>query len=351
MTTTIDLNKILARVQKMLALADDPAATPAEADAARTRAEAYIREYRIAEEQLIASDQVEIRPEVHTLWLGTSHDSTRGGAGGRTGSQAGSSFYVEWYRMAELAARHAGIRVHYRWGYHPEDGKHGLFVVFVGYSGDVRLAEWVYTAARLVFSARIEPKPDPSLSDQLNCYRLRSAGIARPRISQMLWGTDKQAPKVSVLYKRECAERGETPVLDGKGTNAALYRDQFARSFVDELAACLRRARDAADSTGGALVLAGRAERIDEAFYAEFPELRPKPATEVAERETAPAKQGRRRKNYWETAAGRREMDRLHSTVGIAGSSAGRAAAREVELDRVKPGQRLGRGAQGALEG
>lgn len=359
MATTIDLNKIMAKVQALLAKADSTD-FPEEATTYRAKAEQLMRDYRIAEEDLIASDKVEILPEVHSLWLGVATDATRGKAGG-SGSRQGLSFYQEWYQLAFAAAAHAGALVHWRWARNPETGEHGIFAVLVGYSGDLRLAEMVYTSARLVFGDRLEPKADPNLSDQVNAYRLRSAGITRDRAAALIWGETSHARAAAVgrMYKAECESRGEQPVLDGRGINAALYRDQFAKSFVGELDRRLRAARDAADSVGGALVLAGRAERIKEAFYNEFPELRPEPVTEVArtEEDATPAKKGRDRKPYWETAAYRKEQERLHSGVAYAARGAGKKAAGEVPLDRASNAKRLAEGAprstetRGALEG
>lgn len=351
MSTSFDLNAMMAKIQGLLAKADSTE-FPDEATALRAKAEEIMRKYRIEEEQLIAVDQVAIAPEVHRLWLGSSRDVTRA-----TRTKPGVSFYQQWYDLAYAAGTHAGAMVSYRWGRNEATNEHGIFAVFVGYAGDLRLAEMIYSNARLIFGERVEPKPDPSLSDQINCYRLRSAGIARPRISMLLWGTDQKAVKVSDLYKRECALRGETPALDGRGLDAGLYRDQYAAAFVSEFRTRLRLARDAADSIGGSLVLAGRAERIQEAFWTEFPELRPQPATDVATRETAPATtKTRRRKDYWETAAGRREMARHYSDLAATARGAGRAAAAEVPLDRASDARRVNEGsaprtARGSLEG
>lgn len=351
MSTKMDLAKIMAKVIALLAKADSTE-FPEEAATFRAGAERLMREYRIAEEDLIATDQEEIAPEIHQFWLGPVRDQTRGG-GGKL-SSAGNSFYSEWYGLASAAAEHAGARIHYTWGDNPETGEYGLIAVIVGYGGDLRLAEMIYTSARLVFGERIEPKSDPTLSDQVNAYRLRSAGITRDRAAVLIWGETSaaRAAMVGKLYKAECALREEKPVLDGRGTNAALYRDVFAASFVQEFKRRLRAARDAADSTGGALVLHGRDERIAEAFYNYFPSLRPKPreTDAVATRETAPARKRREAKPYWETAAYRREQDRMSSDVAQAARGAGRSAAADVELNRASNAKRINESAPGAAK-
>lgn len=357
MTTTFDLNGMMARIQSLLAKADS-SEFPEEATLLRGKAEHLMRKYRVDEENLIATDQVEIRPEVHALWLGPRYDATRASAGGNRNLK-GSSYFQEWYSLACAAGAHAGVIVHHRWGKNADTNEYGIFAVMVGYSGDLRMAELIYTNARLVFGDRLEPKSDPTLSDQINAYRLRSAGINRDRVAALIWGetSHARAALVGKYYKAECAARGETAALDGRGINAALYRDQFAGAFVDELGRRLRAARDAADQVGGALVLAGRAERIQEAFYTEFPNLRPVPVTEVAEREAAvePTKpKGRVAKPYWETAAYRKDQERMHSDVAYAARGAGKQAAGEVPLDRASNAQRVAseapRSASGALE-
>lgn len=340
MTTTIDLNKIMSLVQSLLAKADSTE-FPEEATGLRAKAEELMRKYRIEEEQLIATDQVEIAPEVHRLWLGPLRNTAIDAV----------SYFQEWYRLICAAARHAGVRTHYEWKTNPETDEYGIWAVMVGYSGDLRMAELIYTAARIVFGERLEPKPDPTLSDRVNAYRLRSAGIVRDRVAAMIWGetSHARAAQVGAWYKEECAARGETPALDGRGLSATLYRTEFARSFVDALENRLRAARNAADTVGGPLVLHGRAERVAQAFYAEFPSLRPepyRPMTEVAKRETTPARKGRAPKPYWETAAYRREQTRLQSDLGAAAHRAGQAAAAEVPLDRPAPAQRVTRGAR-----
>lgn len=339
--TTIDLNKLMNRIQSLLGLADQPGIATEAADGYRQRAESLMREYRVAEEGLIASDQVEIAPEVRKIWLGPTKDSTRGTA---TDAKRGktASYYDNWYSLAYHAARHAGVRIHYQFGVNHEVAQRGIYAVMVGYSGDLRLAEMLYTNARIVFGNRVEPKVDPALSDQLNAYRLRSAGITRRKVAEMIWGecTHARAANVAQWYKEECERRGETPVLDGRGVSASAYRDSFANAFVREFSARLRQARDAADSVGGALSLHGREERVAAAFYKEFPELEPTPATDVAKADAAPAKQ-RKRKNYWDTAAGRAELQRHSSSAAEAGRAAGSRAAQDVELTRASTAKRL----------
>lgn len=339
-TTSIDLNKIMARVQALLAKADSTTHSP-EAAALRGKAEELMRQYRIAEEHLIATDQAAIEPEVHRLWMGPYTDPTRGSAR----DSRPTSYYVQWYQLLRAAAEHAGCLLNTESGRNEETREWGLFGILVGYPGDLRLAELVFTNARMVFGERVEPKVDPKLSVEENIYRLRSAGITRRKVAQMVLGEDTHAAhaKVGMIYKEECLKRGEIPVLDGRGVSASAYRDAFANAFVEEFVSRLREARNAADSTGGALVLHGRKERVQERFWQEFPELRPRAKTEVAETEPEPATptRQRQRKPWWETAAGRAKIRRLYSGAGALGIAAGTQAAKEVQIDRVQPAKRI----------
>lgn len=320
-----DTSKILGLVSRLLTQAEDSAATPAEAEAFRERAEGLMRKYRIEEEMMIAVDQVSILPIRSDIEL----------------CYAYSEFLQQYIDLSWNAAKHAGVRVTWI-----RNGRN-YDAAFVGYEGDVRLAEYLFTAARLVFAERIEPAINPALSDTENIYRLRSAGITRRRVAELLWNIDTHAAhrKVGETYKAECLRRGERPALDGRGISAGQYREEYAKEFVYSFATRLRRARSAADSTGGAIVLAGREERVAEAFYGAFPHLRPAekaPATDIEREPTAAEKRAMERR---EAAALRRAQrgptlaelaarERRHSAAAMAGRRAGSTAAQAVDLGR-----------------
>lgn len=334
--TSGDLNRIMARIQKLITLADHANTGEEEAATFRAKAEEMMRTYRIAEENLIATAPEAATPQLHRIWLGAMSQETA------TDSRNAKTvtFYDEWYSMLAYAAGHAGVRYTYTWGWSGPvgtDREYGIWGEVVGYEGDVRLCEMLYSSARVVFGDRIQPRADASLSDEENIYRLRGAGITRRKVARMLWDLDTHAAhaRVGEVYKAECARRGETPALDGRGVSAATYRDAYAREFVDAFGTRLRRSRDAADSVGGALVLSGRTERVDEAFYDLFPFLRP---NAVAETEKAPAKPVKPRKV---TKADAARIERLYGAAATAGRAAGRKAAEDIEIGRPAPAQRL----------
>jgi hypothetical protein len=204
----------------------------------------------------------------------------------------------------------------------------------VGFEADVQYAEMLYTAARMAFSERLEPKVDPNLSDQENVYRLRSAGIERVRISDIMWGNrDKVSlSRVGRLYRAECASRNEEPALSGRGVTGAAYRESYADSFVFELERRLRAAR----SGGNGLALGNREQVLNEAFYARFPDMRPKAAVEGGGEEYKTCEKCDKSKrgncnDHPRGPAGPKGRD-PYSAAAMRGRASGAAAARTVDL-------------------
>lgn len=327
------LATITARVRKLLDLSNDPGATPAEAELARSRADRLMQEYQIEEEAALAQDPASMKPEMVTIEI----------------VQVMDEFDDEYYTIfnsvsLQMGVRHRLVRLGETWS-----------AQTVGYESDLRFVDLLYTQARRVFSEHLQPEVRPELSDAENAYRLRSAGIPRNRVAHLLWGASMGsdgAPahgKVARLYKAECERRGENAALSGRAVNAGTFRAAYARQFTQTFAQRLRKAREGADKAGGTLDLHGRTERIDEAFYALFPEYRP--STEVAEvkpcQDCAKTKHPsgkcklHRPRQITKADEARWHRDNF-STAAQAGRSAGRNAAEKVALDG-KPAQRLDR--------
>lgn len=331
----IDQNKLdamMARVAKLLAVAEDSATTPEAAANYRAKAEEIRREYQIAEEDIIAQDAGAILPVAKKVEIIADN---------------GSDFTYKYQSMWYDIARHCGLRSIIRWEVSPESGKYAMVATAVGYASDIRYAELLWTSARMMFGARLEPSMDRSVSEAEMVYRLRSAGIERNRIARMMWGeaTHSNNAKVTRLYVRACAERGEDPAVAGRSVSAKDYREVYAREFVTRLARRLRAAQDAADSIGGGIQLHGRSERVDEAFYERFPSYRPTPKTEEPEAKPeepcakcAKAKTGKCRdhREYRLTVSDKRRIDRMYySETARRAAGAGREAADLVQLSRT----------------
>ena len=306
-----DLLATMAKIQKLINKADNTD-NPHEATLFRTHAEELLRKYRLQEEDLIAQDATAAEPIMHSFLMHSY--SSRVGQGYRD--------------LASMIAFHTGcISVASYKG-------DGVWMNFVGYEGDVRAAEIMYASAVLVFQARIDPKVNPSLSDEENCYVLRSAGLLRREVAIMVFGDNTPAlrSKVQRHYVAACKARNEQPQVEG-GVNAKDYRVAYADGFNNGLRRALWEARDAADSTGGALVLHGRAERVQEAVYRFFPNLRPSDEPAVPEKDVKPYKPTKKDQE--------RVYRRYNSPAARAGNRAGRAAATEVELDRAPRARRI----------
>lgn len=286
----------------------------------RGKAEELMVKYRIEQEETIAVDPASVKPiQVDLDLVGY-------------GSKYRDRYLGMWYWIAQ----HCGVENWCEYVY--TDKGYILRTHVVGYEEDVRYAELLFTSARLVFTERLEPRIDASLTDQVNVYRLRSAGLERIRIAEMMWGnTDKVfLSRVGRLYKAECEERGEEAMLSGRGVTGKAYREQYADQFVTTLRSRLWQARQAA-GTGGGLVLHGRADRIKEAFYAFYPSQRPKPALPEAEQtkceKCTKAKSGICRDHR--VPVGRRSAGPDYNSVAAErGRMAGRAAAQSVQLNR-----------------
>ncbi len=322
---TIDLNSIMRKIAALLANADNEATTPEAAKTYRAKAEELLAKYRLEEEELIA-ETGEILPIFREIVV----------------TRSGAEFMNQHFWLFQYVAKHCGVRHSTDWK--RVDGKYGYVAGVVGYDVDVRLCELIFSSAILVFGQCLEPEIDPKQTDAENVYRLRSAGIPRNRIANLLWGASMGsdgAPahgKAGKLYKEECERRGENAAVSGRAINAKTYRAAYADHFTYAFNRRLREARDAADAVVGSIVPVGRAERVEEAFYARFPNLRPATTTEVEE--TAPGGKPAKTK-----AISKAEMERLdrkyYGAAARAASGAAKEAASKVRLDRAGQADRL----------
>jgi hypothetical protein len=247
----------------------------------------------------------------------------------------------------------------------------GYVATVCGYEGDVRYAEYLWTAALLMFTTRIDPTWDDSLAENENIWRLRNAGLERRVIADRAWGHGAgkiaaNRSKVQRIYVRECTAKGEPVRAAGLGYKTDAYREAYAESFADELSWRLRMARQAADREGGALVMHGRADRIKDAFYGRFPDLKPQPpkaAPEGADVVYTPCPRcavnpsGRCREHPYKAitvASERAWRARENSSSAAAGRASGRDAAARVDVVRGASGTRTDRvssTSRGELEG
>lgn len=321
-----------ALIRHLLARADHANTPPHEAAAAREKAEELMREYRVAEEEALATDPGSVLPTHLVI------DITL---------PAGSFLRHKYIEIVRVVARHAEVKIHIApLGY-------GWRVTAVGYDGDLRYFEFLWTAAHLMFSTKIDPQWAETRSEAENIYLMRQAGIKRAEIADAAWGNGSGAvaanrSKVQRIYKSEVAKRGEDALASGLGFNSTTYREAYADAFLSTLRHRLRVARDAANSKAGLPAHHGREERVDEAFYTLFPASRPTDVQPMAEwvdpRKTCvkvACKEGRAcREHAWlkPRVVSQRELNayenRLHGASARAGRASGATAAEGVVIAR-----------------
>lgn len=350
-TQTEKLDKMLKVVQALLAQADHPNTTPTEADTFRAKAEALMFKYRIDEAMLGVEDKARysIVP-VMREWAVCRDDS---------------DFYNQMYHLALQCLRHVDGMYTYKWARHPDGITDGYWLVVeaYGYESDLRFAEMLFTSCQMTFSARLEPKVDPTASEADNVYNLRMGGVERTRIAVLMgwaevgdiklrtrqksWDPEVSAAaveaqkrlaygagKATKLFRQACAARGEDPDTTGlgKGLNPKTYRESFANAFVDQIRTRFWRLRNARGQETGALVLKSRKEDVKELLYQHHPELRPDPNPEPTAkympcarcaaaksgycREHKPLKQRAKPVNYAAGARGEEAANRVDLTGG-----------------------------------
>ena len=322
--TPTDLDKIIFKVNKLLEKAES-SEHPGEKKLLEAKAEELIKKYRIDQENMIAVDQKLVTPILRTFPVA------------RWSSPNEGWLFTLFYHVAE----HCEIEVTSTYE-KIDNGQIYLVAKAVGYDIDLRYAELLWSSIRLTFIAKMEPEYDPNLSEEENIYRLRSSGIARKDVAQMIWGkwTHSNSAKVGKVYKAECAKRGETPALDGKGIHLKDFREAYVRDFTWRVVDRLNQAADGALGQGGAMVFADRKERVKEAFYKHFPNLRPKPVEETmtvcVDPPSEEAKKARKRLDYTKTKAYQKKLQREYlGPAAQAGRRAGVAAADQVNISRT----------------
>lgn len=317
-----------AKIRGLLANADSMEAAGNEGAAATYRAKAleWMDRYKIAEEAALAQDPTAAEP-IHVTISFQPRD------------YAMVSFYAG---LVTRLAHHTEVRVHLA-----RTSSSGYEMTVVGYEGDVRYFEFLWTSAFLMFTTKIDPSWNPELSEAENIFYLRQAGFKRAQIADMAgWDGFKAADrsKVQRVYVAEARRRGVPVAASGLGFQAKDYRTAYAQGFNDNLARRLRAARDAANAAGGVVELAGRKERVDEAYYMLFPSERPTPSVEVEY--VAPNKDCVRcqkvktvcrehsylRPRTWTDADERRYQNRYFGASAQAGRATGAQAADGVAL-------------------
>lgn len=322
-------DNILAKVQGLLAVADDPATTPEAAENYRNKAEAMMFKYRI-EEAMLGSTGKEDKYRQKPVW--------------RTFRvcKAGNTWRKQYQQIAVSALAHVDAKAVVDTEVDNETGDYWYVLHALGYDSDLRFAELIFTAGMLAFGTKLEPKYDPNLSDQVNAYVLRSAGWEGHRIAKAIWGDDAKPLRVKArsLFRKEAEARGESVEgLTGRGVNVAQFREDYAEGFADEFWSRLWRMRQEHAQDERGLVLASRKQDVEEALYERYPHMRPKPVDpnavpvwEDPQEKCAKCKAAKsgycREHQYLKPSTARPR----YASYSAAGAMRGRAAARTVDL-------------------
>jgi len=302
-----NLDAILRKVSALLTRAEHSGTPKPEADLCYAKAQEMMARYRIEEAMLVETGRVSMTP-VHKTWIVC---------------EAWTEFRDEQAQIMRACANHVDVR--FAWSYGPDpdnEGRYSLIADLTGFDSDVRFSVALFATIKLQFLTRLVNEVDPTLSDEENVYNLRSAGIERWKIAEMMgWG--KATGKVTRIYAKACEARGEVALVSGRSVSAKKFRAAFAEAYALRISMRFRQQRSEDE---GALVLASRKAAVDEAFYERHPDQRPiePTAEDYARWAKEAAKPVRQRK-----------VRKL--TVGeLTGRAAGRAAADAANI--TKPG-------------
>jgi hypothetical protein len=292
----MELNSVLRRVNKLIALAEHESTPPAEAASARANADKLMLDYAIQDAQLDAARPAEERMKPDSM------DFPVGEYGEIIGHIAG---------LMSTIARHCRCMVkHYTHNVVDEDGKLVYFSRIYGYTSDLRYFEILWTNVRLHALGVLAPGINPSETEDQNAYRLHAAGFNWLEIASMygwakqtyeyriqrehdrgaisdelydkyrdgkaeIWYSEKEdayrtnwqlGSGIKRAYHREIAKRGEKPTKISAG-GATTYRKSAARGYHSMIQQRLARMR--ADTTGVGTGLVLRSDALRDYFREE----------------------------------------------------------------------------------
>jgi hypothetical protein len=194
------------------------------------------------------------------------------------------------------------------------DGKHAL----VGYASDIDYLELLFISVRNQFQQKMFPKWDPEGDLGANIYHFKVAGykwIEIWRIGAQQHATPmpftpppNDGGRMIRLYKKHAASIGDHRAISTQRFDA--YRRSYAAGFVNmiqdriEKMTASRRGEEHSSGSGAEIALRDRRMGVLQAFYAEFPELRPlSPEERRRQREELYARQAAERKAHEEWLA------------------------------------------------
>ena len=307
MTSTEE--SVMTRVMKLMALANDESATPAERQLAAERAEKIMADNmidRFEAAQRLKNGDTNARKPIHEKWVLPIAD---------TGSYEFNGVVSELF---QYVLQHCNIRLSHKVK-HTNDG--GWEFDVVGFREDIMYAERIWFNVFKAFVNNVNPKWSKENSIEYNAYMFASAGMSwkdqvllaeksgddridwpwryqnqnpadRNTYTEFGWKVGKpidpgNAPwgraihKLKRACKKYCTDNGvEYPYASGKNLRTAT-RTSFARSYRSTITARLSELRrkakvdNVSDNNKFALALNDTRARVDEEFYRIFPEYDP----------------------------------------------------------------------------
>lgn len=325
------IESVTRKIALLLERANHPSTPAAEAEACRLKADTLMFNYQVEAATVEQAQPMQDSPEWADVLICRSDSEWR-------------DYYAHLIRAV---AAHIGVKGVMGYGTIGEDGYRWLSFDTVGFRADLEMFQLLWTQTQMEFSRRFEPKYDPTLSEAVNAFLMRMAGMERRKIAAVMfpgWTTVNEMKartrKVTKLIKQGAEELGENAeeVLGRQGASIKTHRISYASGFVQTLSSRMRRLRSERGQDERGLVLVSRAERIKEALYDKYEYMRPAPASTKAIGETQDecakckkAKSGYCRDHQWmKPSTAQHRGPRLSYSAYDRGAS----AARQVDLGR-----------------
>jgi len=290
------LDRIMEKVRKLVTIAEHPSTSPEEARAARAKADGLMLAYAIREITEDKGKPLDQRAKPTMIRVAVANTEFEHLA------------YVEL--LLGDVARHCRCKVRY----YSDMTDDVWYARVYGFESDVRYFEHLYTTLRLHMLDVFLPRVDPSQSLEENCYRLHSAGHNWLEIAHMYgwrkmgtrWNSTKHKDEeiwrnkhsdeertnfhVGGIYKRAylkgAAAHGESHKKISAG-GSATYRRSAAQGYVDRIQKRLYEI-ESGRHAGAEVELRSRYEDLQEFFFQENPDLRPRPPKPVDPNAPAP---------------------------------------------------------------
>jgi len=279
----MEVNKRLERVRKLIAMAEHERTDPVEAQAFREAADKIMLEEAIEWATVRDAMPAEARSKPETILVETA---SRG--------------HLSWQATTLLRRVAEHCRCRMRSYAVRNEGK--TYHKVYGFESDIRYVEVLYSTLQLHMFDVLAPRYDSDATLEDNAYRLHNAGFNWLEIAKMMgyrklsrWDSDHsdavkdpwRAPdgdivsehqigsRVKRAYKREIARRGEA-YRTIAASSARTYRTCAAQGYMDRITQRLDEV-EKKRGTGSELVLHRSAADLEEYFYQDNEDMRPKP--------------------------------------------------------------------------